>query len=350
MSLPTLYPSKDRLTQARDYGKNFARNAAHPINLQANSPGTADVGNGHVDGILIADEGIETSGYLELPVTTDANDYAGIVYKGAYAFLHDYHEDGSIGDNTFIGSRCGSFSMGMGGGATYLGSLNTGIGYSVLAALTTGYENVGIGNSALELDTTGFANTAIGAYSLAVNTIGNFNVGIGYAALSHNTSGVNNLAIGGAALIANTTGQGNLAMGFETLGVSTTGSQNTGIGISALWALLSGDNNLGLGSLAGYSITGGDDNVFIGTDAGHNALQKVDPTNSIAIGYNTYTTKDNQAVIGNASVTETVLAGTAIASGFQAGASPGMTTVITVGAGTITVVGGLITATTLTHT
>jgi hypothetical protein len=47
----------------------------------------------------------------------------------------------------------------------------------------------------------------------------------------------------------------------------------------------------------------------VGNEAGFNARQKVNPYNSTALGNGSFTTKDNQVVIGNTSVVETLLSG-----------------------------------------
>jgi hypothetical protein len=58
---------------------------------------------------------------------------------------------------------------------------------------------------------------------------------------------------------------------------------------------------------------------MIGQNAGQSGSQKVDATNSIAIGYGTYTTKDNQIVLGNSSTVETDLQGNVLISSLTAG-------------------------------
>jgi hypothetical protein len=117
----------------------------------------------------------------------------------------------------------------------------------------------------------------------------------------------------------------NIGIGLSTL-LDTTGNQNTVIGYQAASALLSassfttaighqslknvlGNNNTAIGNLSGLIIQGGSQNTFIGSGAGGIVGQLVAVTNSTAIGYQAITTKNNQVVIGNGAVTETVLNG-----------------------------------------
>ena len=117
----------------------------------------------------------------------------------------------------------------------------------------------------------------------------------------------------------------NIGIGLDTL-IDSTGNQNTVIGYEASSSLLSassfatalgyqalknilGNNNTGIGHSAGSLITNGFQNTFIGALSGGNIGQLISAQNSTAIGYNAFTTKNNQVVLGNALVTETVLRG-----------------------------------------
>lgn len=76
---------------------------------------------------------------------------------------------------------------------------------------------------------------------------------------------------------------------------------------------VAGDGNVGIGYAAMLNVTG-DDNIFIGRDAGNHASQKIDVANSMSIGANTYTTKNNQIVLGDDTVTEIVIDGVTIST------------------------------------
>lgn len=147
------------------------------------------------------------------------------------------------GTNFSLGSTMPSISS---------GSLNLGIGPSVLGAMSSGTRNVGIGNSAMQ----------------AINT-GTDNVAVGYNAGNALTSSQQNTLIGGGAGAALTTGVSNTAIGRSALAVFTTGAANAGsnvaLGVAALSGLLTGTNNISLGSSSSSAYVGAESsNIIIG--------------------------------------------------------------------------------------
>jgi|688.fasta_scaffold22601_6 hypothetical protein len=148
--------------------------------------------------------------------------------------------------------------MGLGSAMSVSGAKNSTYGVSAGFSLTTGFENEFIGWQA-----------------------GYFTAG-----------GARNTAIGNSALQSNVSGIGNVALGY-TAGLLTTGGYNTCVGY-----------------LCGTTVTTGTNNTFLGNEAGTNASQLVSAVNSTAIGNGAFTTASNQVVIGNSSVTETILRGT----------------------------------------
>ena len=117
----------------------------------------------------------------------------------------------------------------------------------------------------------------------------------------------------------------NIAIGLDTL-TDNTGNQNTVLGYQASSSLVStasftaavgyqalrnvnGNNNAAVGHSAGLLLTIGSQNTFIGSQAGGFTGQLISAQNSIAIGYQAITTANNQIVLGNTSITETVLRG-----------------------------------------
>ncbi len=142
---------------------------------------------------------------------------------------------------------------------------------------------------------------------------GNFVTFVGREAGYSNNTGGNNTALGYQSLYTNALGSSNTAIGFSALysnvgGVSSS-QENTAVGASALRLVSSGGGNVALGHSAGRTITTGSNNTFIGYYAGYDALQKVDAANSMALGNGAYTTADNQVVIGNSAITQTLLNG-----------------------------------------
>ncbi|MDO8631350.1 MAG: hypothetical protein Q7R41_12750, partial [Phycisphaerales bacterium] len=132
----------------------------------------------------------------------------------------------------------------------------------------------------------GTANLSVAA-SMPSGVTGSFNAALGGASLNGLTSGNSNTAIGSTALFKNTTGDGNTALGSNSLYANIAGSRNVGIG----W-------NVGMQST-------GSDNTLVGASADANA----GITNATALGAGARATKSNQVVIGNGTVTETLLNG-----------------------------------------
>jgi len=194
----------------------------------------------------------------------------------------------NVDNNTFLGYQAGQNVV---AGATknlYIGyQAGTGGAGSTDAA----DDNIGLGYLSLDYNTTGESNIAIGTYSLRLNTTGGKNVAIGQDSTKTNSVGNYNTAVGNRSLEA---------------GLS---SDNTAIGYQSLLSTTTGGNNVALGNLAGRSNITGTNNTYIGYQAGFNGSQKTDATNSIALGNLAYTTADNQVVLGNSSITETILRG-----------------------------------------
>jgi hypothetical protein len=186
---------------------------------------------------------------------------------------------------------------------------NTFIGIGAGRYNTTGYNNTANGFYSLYYNTTGYSNTANGVYSLYSNTTGNYNTANGFYSLYSNTTGFNNTANGYASLYYNTTGYYNTANGVYSLYSNTTGNYNTANGFYSLYSNTTGFNNTANGVNAGRTLITGNSNTFFGYGAGYNASQKTDAVNSMALGNGAFTTADNQVVIGNTSVTQTLLNG-----------------------------------------
>ncbi len=196
---------------------------------------------------------------LNLPTTTAT---AGIIYSGNTTLLHTF------------GPASASFYAGLGAGnLTNTGSFNTGIGFLVLAAGTSGFSDTAVGANALQNNADGIANTAIGSAALEKNTNGGYNVAIGDTALFQNTSGSYNVAIGEQALFNNTTGQESTAVGNSALTANTSGTANTAVGSAALFENTTGFHNTAVGLSALEFNVNGDDNTAVGAGAiGNNII------------------------------------------------------------------------------
>lgn len=144
---------------------------------------------------------------------------------------------------------------------------NTGLGYNILAANTTGVSNTATGSDALKSNTIGSYNTANGHFALSLNTAGSINTALGTSALYNNTTGNYNTATGVNTLGANTEGSNNTADGYAALRFNTTGVFNTATGHEALYNNTTGDGNTAIGGKALYDNTTGEYNVANGYDA-----------------------------------------------------------------------------------
>lgn len=281
--------------------------------------------------------------------TTRAKKNTGFGYQALY-------NDTSGWDNTAFGYKALSAGAGLFpvdglGGQFYA---NTAVGESALGNTTTGSYNSAVGANSLFTNTTGQWNTAIGVHSLNFNTSGTYNTGIGYYAGYSNRTGVGNVALGAVSLrdnyrlddmiaigrnslLVDTSGSGCIAIGKSTLMSNYNGGSNVAIGYNALQNTNNGAKNVAIGYQAGYTATysekntligcfsgysltsSNSTNTFIGYSSGYNAGQKVNAVNSTAIGNEAYTTASNQVVIGNTSVTETILRGNTKSGAFQSG-------------------------------
>lgn len=151
----------------------------------------------------------------------------------------------------------------------------------------------------------------------------------GWSALDSLTSGTQNTAIGHKALTALTSSSGNTGIGYQAL-LKDTGGSNTAVGANALVNVTSGDSNVAVGTAVGLSLTSGSNNVMVGVSAGRfeadgsTVLQTNSSstfigdstrssangnTNETVIGNGAIGQGSNTVVIGNSSVTKTILQG-----------------------------------------
>ena len=214
--------------------------------------------------------------------------------------------------NTAIGTN--ALQANIGGSSSenptipYIGVYNTAVGFEALK-LNISNNNTAVGISTLTANTIGFQNTAIGSEALKANIEGEENTAVGKDALRQNIDSNWNTAVGSSALQGNVGGYQNTAVGRFASYSNSGGSYNTSIGVDSLAANISSNLNTGLGYKAGYTVTGAR-NTFLGSQIDNiTSLQIATVTDSIAIGYNAYTTKNFQVVLGNDQITETVLRG-----------------------------------------
>jgi len=121
-----------------------------------------------------------------------------------------------------------------------------------------------------------------------------------------------NTVVGASSMQLSPIGKLNTAVGWKAL-YQTKASNNTSIGQDSLYNHVIGDNNVALGLEAGKTITGGStalysasNSTFIGVDT---KAKADDETNQIVIGFDAVGEGSNTVVLGNNSITKTVLKG-----------------------------------------
>lgn len=232
----------------------------------------------------------------------------------------------------------------------------TAVGTHAGGALTDGLNSVLMGYGALEtaLYATGCVVIGTKAMSSAQTAAAVNTTAVGAQCGQSVTTGPNNTMIGALTGQNITTGQGNVLAGVSSgqniaagnfnalfghnVGTSLTGSTNVGMGVFALQNGTTAQDNVAVGAFAGTKITTGVGNTFFGRGAGDNVAQKVDASQSIAIGYGAYTTADNQCVIGDANLVSlttaavpTFLNGTAVPAGGTTGSGIKMSSTANLG-------------------
>lgn len=272
-------------------------------------------------------EGSSTFNGLRVDITDTASLAASNLIEGRVGGNAKYrvNKDGSvwIGDaSTYIrrmlmpaGSVKGSMYGGGAGPATPgTPDTNAGWGLNALLNVTTG-GSAAFGFEALKAMTTGVTCAAFGDRALTANVTGSDHVAVGPYALQTITAGVGCTAVGMLALNKDNGSGGNTGLGDSALRYNETGVNNVAVGYAPgdNAALTDPSYNVFVGARSARSLTGSpQNNVFIGESSGFNASQKADANNSIALGANTFTTKNNQVVLGNTSNTETILRGAVI--------------------------------------
>lgn len=217
-----------------------------------------------------------------------------------------------ITDSVVIGTDCCTHFK-HGNGTVALGNL-------ALYEIVDSNSNTALGDSALRntvhtTGDTGWQNTAVGYVCGQGNTTGAWNVFIGsYCRWDGDGTGNYNVFIGGYAagndeFTATGPGDYNIGLGYTAMRYAT-GDNCVGIGFESL-INADGSNLTAIGHRSGAAVesASASTSTYIGALAGASEFQKTDAVNSTAIGYNAYNTRDNEVVIGNASVLHTVLRG-----------------------------------------
>jgi hypothetical protein len=264
---------------------------------------------------------------------------AGNYNTSGYAGTFLGYNSGSLNTtgvaNTFLGYQSGFINT-TGTGNTFIGVdagyKNVASNYSVIIGFHAGLhadvsENVLIGADTAQTNgfsgqgsvyvgyrtgfnaTTANYNTLIGSLAGFAVTTGDNLILIGREAGQSINTGSDSTIIGYRAGFYQTSPDGNTMVGSLSGFSNTTGNSNSYIGKESAYSVTTGNNNTIFGYRSGYYLSTGSDNTFIGALSGSSGSQLTTATNSVAIGYNSFTTASNQVVIGNVSTTHNILYG-----------------------------------------
>ncbi len=307
-------------------------------------------GNSSLNNLFIGkDSGkLTTTGYSNISVGNNS------LYKNLIGYSNLAFGLNALYNNT---EGFGNVAIGLNSLYSNVGGTNNfALGPDSLYNNIFGYYNIGIGNSSLFSNTHGYYNFAMGIFSQYTNSTGYFNIGVGARSLYANTTGYGNTGIGylsfyglkptskaitdfadysatvPGTVLATSVGHG--LAGTTTKQISGTYNYGGSYSVTVVdantfyftatwvttetgwWAIdTEGRYNVAVGHQAGRTITIGDSNTFLGYNAGYHASQLVSAQNSMALGANTYTTASNQVVIGDTSITQTILRGTSLQQG-----------------------------------
>ena len=246
-------------------------------------------------------------GYLNLSSNTGGYQNTAVGSQALRLNVGGY-DNTALGASSLGASTSATSNVAVGSAAglsTTTGSQNTFIGTQAAQLNTVGSTNVAIGNQALSQATVAAGNVAIGA-SAGFGTTGSYNVAIGLQAVSGGASGQFNTAVGNQSMFAGSSGSENSAFGAGSLLYTTSGSNNTAIGVNALLNNTTGTGNVAIGRATGQTSLTGDSNIIIGYNADTSGTAN---TNSIVIGASATGEGNNSVVIGNVSITKTILRG-----------------------------------------
>ncbi|HRK86916.1 MAG TPA: hypothetical protein PK461_14500, partial [Alcaligenes faecalis] len=195
------------------------------------------------------------------------------------------------------------------GNETVVGAANIGIGEVALSKISTGFNNVAVGDQAMRIHADGINNVAVGALAMTNSESCIDCTAVGTGALQSAINGVGATAMGRLSCNSLLSAGNNTGYGDSTLRFLQVGDSNVAIGYRSAETLEDGSGNVSVGAHAAKSVGRGDRNIFIGYKSGSIGGQTENVSNSIAIGANTRTTKNNQIVIGTTDTEEIVIGG-----------------------------------------
>lgn len=196
---------------------------------------------------------------------TTSDSEIGIIYKAGSLWLHNYEDEGSWGDNTFLGENAGNLTMYMHPDTAHHASANSGFGKDVLMSIETawacsafgrhsqknnkfGTENSSFGRGTFINLISGNINSTFGKDGMYHLIDGDYNCGFGHNNFFYNQHGNFNVGMGEDVGYL-TTGDGNIYFGFRTGNQNTTGSYQIVIGYDLDAVNVSNDYELNIGGM-----------------------------------------------------------------------------------------------------
>lgn len=292
---------------------------------------------------------------VDVPAASVVNldlEYTGSAWQGQSSnrFIKYYPNQSTlamgfnVGGVTTDGTGAGNIAIGVDCFISNISSTDCGFfGFEAGKLQQRGVGNMGFGRLSMSKNVHGTNCTAFGDSTLKENvglydgTQGSGNGAFGYTCLQNLTTAIDCNVFGKGGFWSTTTGSYNNGVGDGVGYYNITGTRNNYFGRQAGYICTGNDNsafghnsmsnytqfavgnqlgeNASFGHSSGGALVTGGRNTFIGGAAGASGLQKVDAYISMALGWNSYTTKDYQIVLGSSDVTETVLRGNPIFSG-----------------------------------
>ncbi len=293
----------------------FGDNSGWKLHFGRSKESSAGAFNTGTTGVVMT---IQDNGYVGIGTTAPNNllgvyqliDFNNTDFNTKLGYLAGNNIVTGAQYNTFVGNQAGTSAS---SGSTNAADANTAVGYLSFNNNTTGSSNSALGSRALNSNTTGYFNSGFGVSALEGNTTGNNNTAVGSSALaSSQMTGSYDVAVGNSVLLGNSTGSYNSGFGASVLRSNSTGSSNTAIGYQSMTANLTGSNNTAVGYDSGRKDSSGSANetssnsVYLGYDTRSSASGN---TNEIVIGYSALGVGSNSVVLGNDSITTTMLKG-----------------------------------------
>lgn len=318
----------------------------------ADLPGSRNIGVGTLSGYFL------TNGYYNTFVGRDAGQTnttgtrnTGLGYGAFSRGIAPIGLDGSI-TNYYATTGTDNTAVGAQSGAMLTGSSNVTVGSQAAIALRASDNNVFIGAAAASslgaaisengkalaspgiTGTYAQSGTTITVTATAHGAVAGNKVGVTFTSGDINattgemqwltvatvpnanaftvTSPVSTTASGNATVVTVETATAasvvgaNTVIGYNALGSAGSSAGNqTVVGESAGITSTGGNNTL-IGTRSGYNLTNGTSNVFIGQNAGRTLISgsnNTSTTNSIAVGFATQVSGDNQVQLGNSATT-----------------------------------------------